>query len=217
MRCVSSCPSNALITFGYEISVEDLMKEILIDKSFYDFSGGGVTLSGGEPTLQMDFLEEILSRCRDDKIHTAIETCGFFDYEEFKRVMNLIDLIIFDVKVFDKKRHKAFTGVSNDKILKNLRAISKNHRNIWIRVPLIPGVNTDKSEIINISELINSFDNIKRVEILPYHSLGISKYETLGIECGFTKPAKLFREEMDRALQLFKKNIGNLLYLNGEK
>lgn len=212
MRCVAICPSNALIAFGGEVTVDELIKEILKDKSFYDFSGGGVTLSGGEPTLQMNFIKEILSRCKDNNIHTAIETCGFFNYKEFGETIEMIDLVIFDVKVFDSAKHREYTGVDNRIILSNLKKLSKDHLNIWMRVPLIPGVNTDIQEIREISEFTRSLDNVKRVEILPFHRFGIYKYKALGIEAGFNCSSGDIKSELDRSRQLFKGYLGEMLY-----
>jgi len=180
MNCVESCPNDALVKVGEKIDLEALLEEIFRDKIYYDQSGGGITFSGGEPTLYDKDIGMIIKECRKNKINTAIETCGYYEQDKITGILMDIDLIIFDIKIHDNKKHRKYTGKDNQKILKNLTDISKIHKNIWIRIPLLNGVNTDREEIKNIAETINKLDNIKKIELMDYHKMGISKYQALG-------------------------------------
>ena len=175
-NCVSVCKSGALELCGSEISVEDLLSVILKDKKYYENSGGGVTFSGGEPLLQLEFLKEILKECRKENIHTAIETAANVDWNAFLQILPLVDLVICDIKCIDDEKHKWGTGVSNKLILENIKKLKKCRKELLFRTPLIPGYN--HNEIEKIVDIIGEF----KLELMPYHSLGESKYQALGRE-----------------------------------
>jgi pyruvate formate lyase activating enzyme len=152
------------------------------DKPFYDTSGGGVTISGGEPTMQSIFLFELLEKLKKEQIHTAIETCGFFKEELIKKLVNTVDLFLFDIKHMDPDLHKEFTNVSNDKILHNFKEIllKVGSERIIPRIPLIPGVNTAISVIKDIGDFLLNANYSGPVHLMPYNKLAKTKYEKIG-------------------------------------
>lgn len=181
-NCVRVCQSGAREIAGKKITVADLMVEIEKDTVFYDESGGGVTFSGGEPFTQPIFLQALLRLCKERKIHTAVETCGFVDSETLLSTSNYVDLYLFDLKVIDDERHQRFTGVSNRLILENLRQLSRSQDHITVRFPIIPGVNDDDGNVSRIGEFVSPLGNVEEVDVLPYHKLGIEKYKRLGMK-----------------------------------
>ena len=181
-RCTVYCPTRAREIVGREYGPSEVLEEIVGDKAFYDVSGGGVTFSGGECMLQIDFLSEILKRCKENGISTAVDTAGHVPYEYFERVMPQCDLFLYDVKCFDREAHKKYTGVYNDLILSNLKKLLQADAPLWVRVPIIPTVNDSVDEMKKIKDLIYSNGTPKKVELLPYHSMGEYKYDGLGMK-----------------------------------
>jgi len=179
-KCVDSCYYNALEIIGEEISVEELMKRVMRDKEFYDNSEGGVTLSGGEPLFQPIFTRELLKACKKERIHTAIETCGYTAWSNIKSIIPYVDLIYYDIKHIDSSQHKKFTGVDNKLIINNLIKLDLVFKNIIIRIPFVPGCNSEDLVQKKIYTFIRDFKNVKRIEIMPYHRLGKEKYFALG-------------------------------------
>lgn len=177
-ECINKCPANALELVGRTISVTNLMKEIEKDVIFYDESGGGVTFSGGEPLLQFEFLDSLLEACKKSEIHTAIDTCGYTSWERLEVIASKTDLFLYDVKIIDNAKHKKYIGVSNDIILKNLEKLSKNGNRIFVRIPIIPGINDDDDNIDKTGEFLSKL-RIEQVNILPYHSIAVDKYYRL--------------------------------------
>ena len=184
---------SALEISGYDVCAEDVLKEVLKDKAFYDNSAGGITLSGGEPLYQAEFCLEILRKAKDLGLHTAIETCGFASKEVIKKSAEFVDVYLFDFKESNPERHKAFTGVDNKLILENLRLIDSLGKAIILRCPIIPGFNDTDEHFLGISEICNELKNIMRAEIEPYHSLGENKYSRLQIE--YTIPKMQIADE----------------------
>ena len=178
-RCCEICPTNAMEMVGKDVTVAEIMKEIEKDKMFYDQSGGGVTFSGGEPLLQPDLLILLLTACKNMGIHTALDTCGYTRWENMEIVAGKVDLFLYDLKHLDNEAHKKYTGVPNTLILDNLKKLARIHRNIWIRVPVIPGINDGEENIRKMGEFIGSL-MIKKVFLLPYHDIAAGKYELLG-------------------------------------
>ena len=176
-KCTLYCPSEAREICGREYTVDEVMKEILKDKPFYETSGGGVTFSGGECMLQIDFLCEILRKCKENGIHTAVDTAGNVPWESFERVLPYTDLFLYDVKCITESLHKKGTGVSNELILQNLQRL-KGKADIIIRVPVIPEFNDDASEQDKIKEFLQQ-NNFEKVEYLPYHDMGEHKKDAL--------------------------------------
>jgi len=178
--CVRACKSGAREIAGKRVTVFDLMEEIEKDTVFYDESGGGVTFSGGEPFMQPIFLHTLLKLCKERKIHTAVETCGFVDSATLLTTCPYVDVYLYDLKVVDNEKHQRFTSVSNKVILENLEQLSRSHDRIIIRFPLIPGVNDDE-DVSQVGEFVSSLESVEEVDILPYHKLGIEKYTRLGM------------------------------------
>lgn len=174
--CVTACYSEALELVGKNMTVEEVMDEIKKDIVFYEESGGGVTFSGGEPFSQPDFLYDLLMACKNEKIHTAIETCGFTDSENILKIRDFVDLFLYDIKILDSDLHEKFTGVKNELIFKNLNLLKG--KNVIIRIPLIPHINDDINQVQLLGEFL-SFNGFNEIHILPYHKVGSEKLKRL--------------------------------------
>lgn len=157
------------------------MAEILQDRIFYEESGGGVTLSGGEPLMQAEFAHQVLAACRAEGLHTALDTCGYGRREDVLALAAVTDLFLYDVKILDNDRHRQYTGVSNAVILKNLLALCEIRANVWIRVPVIPGFNDDVCDVEATAAWVASLGSVRQLHLLPYHALGTNKAERLGL------------------------------------
>jgi len=182
--CVEACPTGARVLIGQPTTVDQLLAEILADRVFYDESGGGVTFSGGEPLSQAVFLRDTLAACRNQEIHTAVDTCGLTPLDDLLGLAPLVDLFLYDLKLMDEERHRHFCGATNGLILDNLRALAESHANIWIRIPLIPGVNDLPEELDAMARFIVGLHGVCQVNLLPYHRTGIQKFQRLGKEYG---------------------------------
>jgi pyruvate formate lyase activating enzyme len=177
--CVQVCYAEAREIVGREMTVAEVLAEIERDIPFYDQSGGGVTFSGGEPLSQPDFLLALLRASKEKEIHTAVDTCGFATWETLDRVREHVDLFLYDLKLMDEAKHRKFTGVSNELILKNLQRLSAQGHDIFLRVPIIPGINDDAENIRQIGTFAAALPHLKRVDILPYHRAAVEKYHRL--------------------------------------
>jgi len=177
--CVENCIYNARALMGKDYTPQALFESVKRDLDFYEESGGGVTVSGGEPLLYPDFLAEFFGLCKTAGIHMAIETAGNVPWETFQKILPLTDLFFFDIKHIDNDVHTFWTGVSNKQILKNLEKLSKATKDIIIRIPVIPGVNDTDVVQKKIYAFVKRL-NLQEVELLPYHRLGLSKYNGLG-------------------------------------
>ncbi len=179
--CADSCPSKALNMYGKSMSVNEVLDTVEQDSIFYSRSGGGMTLSGGEPLLQADFATELLKEAKRRRINTTIETCGYADWEKVEQVCQYVDNILFDIKSMDSSKHKEFTGVPNEKILDNFQRLCNRFPNtpITVRTPVIPGFNDTEQDIVAILNFIKGIPQV-RYELLGYHRLGEPKYIYLG-------------------------------------
>ncbi|MGQ9632522.1 MAG: glycyl-radical enzyme activating protein [bacterium] len=180
--CAKECYAGALELIGRDATVDEVIAEVLRDKSFYETSGGGMTLSGGEPMMQIDFAEAILKRAKEEELHCCVETCGFCNFSLFERIFDYVDLFIYDIKDIDESRHRDFTGVSNGPILRNVKALHDRKARILIRLPIIPGYNDRDDHFEGVAALFRGLPKIEGVEIIPYHRLGASKADRLGID-----------------------------------
>ncbi len=198
-RCTLYCPHDAREICGKEYTVGQVLKEIQKDKIFYDNSKGGVTFSGGECMLQIDFLTEILKACKEHGIHTAVDTAGHVPYECFERILPYTDLFLYDVKCFDSKKHKRFTGVGNELILDNLKKLLATEKSMWVRIPIIGAVNDSEKELREIKAFLDSCGKPEKVELLPYHAMGEHKYAAIG------KEAQRFPVPSEEKMRQFKK------------
>ena len=174
--CVTVCPTGARQQVGQSRAVAEVMAEIKKDRLFFEESGGGVTFSGGEPLAQFDFLKALLEACRAQGIATALDTCGFAPREHVLALAPLTDLFLYDLKMMDEARHRHYTGVSNVLILENLQALAREHPNIWIRIPVIPGINDDAPQVEATARFLAGLRGIRQVNLLPYHTTGILKF-----------------------------------------
>ena len=179
-KCVEVCPSKALQMAGEWLTVEQVMNVVEKDMVYYRNSGGGVTFSGGEPTMQPKFLLACLKRCKDAGIHTAIDTCGFVKWSVLEEMLPYIDLFLFDLKHMDSGKHKQATGVGNELILENLKGISQQGKPIWVRIPLIPGYNDSEENLRRVVELVRPLETVETVSLLSYNKLAGAKYQFIG-------------------------------------
>lgn len=174
------CFNGAKEICGKPVAVDDVINEVLKDKIFYDNSGGGITLSGGEPLYQLEFSLELLRKAKENGLHTAVETCGFTSSDNLKLVAEYTDLFLFDYKETNSVMHKDFTGVGNEIIISNLKLLNSLKKQIILRCPIIPGYNDRQDHFDGICTIANGLENILCVEIEPYHPLGENKYSSLG-------------------------------------
>ncbi len=174
-ECVNACPTNALRKNGRNYLTDELMEVILKDIPFYDESGGGVTFSGGEPLYQLEFLHEMLMKCKERGIHTVVDTSGYCYSDKLKEIVDLVDLFLYDIKCIDDIKHGKYTGVSNSIIKENLRFLISQKKCIWIRIPLIPGLTDNDENIDGIIDLLKGMGFFGRVHLLPYHDLSGTK------------------------------------------
>ncbi len=180
--CELYCPQDARKVCGKVYTVDELFSEIVKDKRFYDTSCGGVTFSGGEAMLQLDFLCALLKKCRENGIHTAVDTAGHVLWESFERVMPYTDLFLFDVKLMDSAAHEKYTGVGNERILDNLARLLAAGARVWIRVPVVPSVNDNEENMLAMKKWFAEHGAPEKIELLPYHRMGERKAAALGKE-----------------------------------
>lgn len=199
---VHLCPTEALRPSGREIELDELIDELLRDRPFYA-EDGGVTFSGGECLLQPDFVAAAAARLHGEGISTAIDTAGFVPWTNIEKTLPSCDLYLYDVKCADPVLHKRYTGADNSLILENLRRLDKAGARLWIRIPVIPDFNDSDSEISAIADTVAQLGSVERVTLMPYHTLGKSKYETLGM----TPPYDTDRAVAKSALEAFRKII----------
>lgn len=195
-KCETYCIPGARQVAGKDYTVDEILKEVLKDKEFYIQSKGGVTLSGGEPLVHIDFTEELLKKLKDEKIHTAVDTCGAVSFDYLQRVVPYTDLFLYDLKLMDDEKHKYYTGLSNKLILDNLEKLSKIHNNINIRMIIVEGVNADEKHIQDTIEFIKDL-KIKRINLLPYHDIAKHKYKKLTMEYKDENMSKPSDEKME--------------------
>ena len=174
------CINDAKQICGKEISSDEVIKEVLKDEIFYQNSGGGITISGGEPFYQFDFSLELVKKAKENGLHTAIETCGFVKNSKLKKIAEFVDLFLYDYKETNSEKHKNFTGVDNAVIIDNLSFLSNINKDVILRCPIIKGCNDRREHFEGIAEIANRYKNILHIEIEPYHSLGEGKYSALG-------------------------------------
>lgn len=202
-KCAEVCPSEALEFAGEKQNQEDVIREIEKDKVFYEESGGGVTFSGGEPLVQIDFLDNLLTLAKKKGLHTTIDTCGYAPWENIERIKDNVDLFLYDIKHMDNEKHKKYTGVSNELILDNLRKLAGEGKRIWVRIPIIPGINDDALNIEKMCEFILAL-NLRDVFILPYHNIAIDKYNRLDMEYKIPDIKNPDDEVMEEIAEKFK-------------
>jgi pyruvate formate lyase activating enzyme len=177
---VADCPTGALQLVGERVEAGDLVARLLRDRIYFDQSNGGVTVSGGEPLVQAPFVTEVLQRLRIEDVHTALDTCGFAPWEHLRDAAMRADVILYDLKLMDTARHEAATGVPNGRILANLSALCAVHPAVWIRIPVIPGVNDDDENLAAAADFLCALPHLRQVSLLPYHPTAEPKFARLG-------------------------------------
>lgn len=209
-KCVEACPSGAREMVGRIVTVEEVLAELLKDRAYYEASGGGVTLSGGEPTLQPDFAEALLRGLKSQGIATALDTCGLCSAHTLDRILPYTDLVLFDLKLRDRSAHRELTGVSNERILENLEHIRdfirdhERHIDLWIRTPLIPGATCSKENLSAIGRhLADRMDGtLSRWELCAFNNLCRDQYTRLGLEWEYAMTPLMTQEELNRCKQI---------------
>jgi pyruvate formate lyase activating enzyme len=204
--CVRACPSRAMAFTGVEWTVDQLVKEVLKDKAYYDAFHGGVTASGGEPLVQYEFVTEFFRRLKQNGVHTALDTCGHVPVKALEHVLPYTDCVLYDIKIADKERHHYYTGQGNEQIFKNLLFIADTIRNadrnlqLWIRTPLIPGATATEENISQIGRFIkeNIADLVERWELCAFNSACKSKYKKMDISWRYSETPPLKRKDADR-------------------
>ncbi|AIY80088.1 choline TMA-lyase-activating enzyme [Clostridium botulinum] len=207
-KCVDACLESSLSIVGQVKTISELLEIIEEDRAFYDISGGGVTLGGGEVLMQPEAACNLLMACKQDGINTAIETCGYAKLESVLKVAEFTDLFLFDIKHIDSDRHFQLTGVRNEQILENLKELIRRKYNVKIRMPLLKGVNDSNEDIENVMKFLIQFKdykNFKGIDLLPYHKMGVNKYNQLGIEYPIKGDPSLNNEDLDKIESWIKK------------
>lgn len=195
--CAKACPFDALNVFGSTKTPEEVLTEVLKDKQFYINSGGGMTLSGGEPFSQPRFAIELLRLAKLEGLHNCVETCGFAPIETLEEAARHVDIFLYDIKETSPELHKKYTGVTNELILANLRRLDGIGVQTILRCPMIPGLNDRREHLLAVASLASELKNVLQVEIEPYHPLGLSKAEAIGKAAGHadsTTPPKEWAE-----------------------
>jgi pyruvate formate lyase activating enzyme len=180
-KCAEECYSNALEMAGRTTNVTEVIEEILRDYVFYKNSGGGLTVSGGEPLLQPEFTGALLELAKRNDVHTALDTSGYAHWEIIEEILHHVDLVLFDLKHMDSATHKKLTGVHHELIHENLKRIDETGKPIWVRVPLIPGQNDSEENYHQLGDFLSKLSHVERIDLLRYHRLAESKYEQTGM------------------------------------
>jgi pyruvate formate lyase activating enzyme len=208
--CAEACPAEARELIGREMSVDEVVKEIKKDIVFYDQSGGGVTFSGGEPLMQPRFLLGLLDACGELDIHRTVDTAGYADADLILKVAERTDLFLYDLKHMDSETHRRYTGVPNEQILSNLELLATHGAKIHIRIPIIPGINSDDENIERTGSFVSSLPGVHTISLLPYHSAAEAKYGRLDIEYCLRKlipPSELAMEAVAKRLERFGSQV----------
>ncbi|MBS7007545.1 glycyl-radical enzyme activating protein [Anaerostipes sp.] len=203
LACTRHCPGNALEYMGKMMSVGEIMKEVLKDKDFYEESGGGITLSGGEVMAQPEFAALLLLECKNQGLHTALETTGYASHEVFVSVTEQADLLLFDMKHHDSKKHRLYTGVPNEKIIENMKWAVQHGKEVIARIPVIPEVNDSIEDAREFSALLRQI-GITQVNLLPFHQFGQNKYEQLHMNYEMKDVDALHPEDLTEYAGIFE-------------
>jgi len=200
-RCADECPAEAIVCYGRDMTVEEVADEVMKDKPFYDNSGGGLTISGGEPLSHAEFALALFEECKARGLHNALDTSGCADARTFQKLVGPVDEVLFDVKAVDEARHRDLTGVSNRLILENLRRLVGSGKAVTLRVPLVPGLNDSPEDLDALASLVKDLrrlGELRQVELLPYHRIGSGKYASIGKEYLLNHVVPHTREQLEK-------------------
>ena len=208
MKCYQACPSDAIKAWGKEMTVDECMEIILKDLGYYEKSGGGVTVSGGDPVIQMDFVVELFRRCKEEKIQTCLESTFYAEWSTIEKVLPYTDIIISDIKHMDTNVHRKHTGRENHLILENLKKLADLNKEIILRIPVIPGVNDGKDNLEKTADFIlnEMGGNVRTLQLLSFMRLGEEKYQSLGIPYkmeNIVVDRKAFTEKVKKMAEYF--------------
>ncbi len=212
--CAEACPAEALMICGKNQTVDEIIQVLLRDKPFYEQSGGGITISGGEPLTQADFAAELLKRCRGEGLHTAVDTAGHVPWESLEKVLPYTQLFLYDLKGVDSDKHKQATGVGQANITRNLERLSRTGASIIIRIPVIPGYNDSPEDMLRTADYLHKLQGIQCVELSPYHRLADGKLKSLGQKSDMPETAELSSEAAKALLKPFEDKNICVRYLN---
>lgn len=201
-HCEEVCYNGARTLSSHERSIRDVLEECLRERFFYTYHKGGVTLSGGEPLLQVEFSTELLRRLKQENIFTTVETAGYLPFENIKKAAVDTDIFFFDLKLIDQKKQEKWIGAKDSRILDNLRKLTKIHERIVIRIPLIPEVNDDEEEFGRLMNFLCTMNGIRYVHLLPFHQLGSSKYEMTGMDYEMKERSEGTKESIRRCRRM---------------
>jgi len=210
-ECVDACPSAALEVIGQEWTIDNLFNELLKDKVFYETSGGGITFSGGEPMMQINFLKQILIKCKQAGFHNALDTCGSVSWARYEDIIPYLDLVLFDIKIMKTPKHIDATGVSNQLILSNAIKLSQSGIPLWIRTPIIPEYTQSEENIMAIGKFIHEeLPTVERWDLLAYTNLGRPKYHRLDLPYLLEEVPLLTEQEMSDIWKTASKLVPNV-------
>ncbi|MDO4732197.1 MAG: glycyl-radical enzyme activating protein [Bacillota bacterium] len=212
-KCADVCPTLAWEKLGEDYDLERLMKELSKDAVFYEQSGGGVTLSGGEPLSHADFAAEVLRACKEKAWHTAVDTCGFVPRSAFEKVLPYTDLFLYDIKQLDEEQHRLYMQTPIGPIVENLQWLMQQGANVWLRLPIIPGVNDDTEQISRVISLAKEC-GLRKVFLLPYHKMAAAKYQRMGMEYKLPDLEDPSMEQMEELRNVFARE-GFETYIGG--
>lgn len=209
-ECAEPCLGEALSLCGREMTVDEVFDVVTEDVAFYESSGGGVTLSGGECLLQADFCVGLLRKLKERGINCNVDTCGYVDKSAIDKVAPYTDVFLYDIKHIDSSLHKRYTGVPNERIIENLRYISSLGKDVEVRIPLIPNINDDDATLEKIASLLSEIETVKKVKILPYNNLAVSKYENIGKKNTMPDEVPQSCERLEEIAEILRKHNLNV-------
>ena len=203
-ECAEICPTNARSLVGKEMSIDEIIKEVEKDRIFFDQSKGGVTLSGGEPLSQGEFLKDLVKKLKDKKIDVTIDTSGYSKWDIIKEINPYVDLFLYDLKIINDEKHKEYTGVSNEIILDNFKKLSNIAKDIIIRIPIIPTLNNSEEDIKDFIDFLKEVKNFNYIDLLPYHNISMEKYKRLNLKYEIEHIEKPTKEQMESIREKFQ-------------
>ncbi len=202
--CVAVCPAEAMVMYGRQVTVAEVLGEVEKDRPFYDNSGGGMTLSGGEPLYQPEFAVALLKAAKQAGLHTCVDTCGDVPWSALAATLPYTDLLLYDIKSTDDELHQQYTGCSNALIIENLELLVAEHVEVLVRIPVVPGFNATVADMAGIADLLSSLSRAPDVELLAYHELGEAKFERLDMRYelpGLKPPSRQLMAELAQTVQ----------------
>lgn len=204
-------PDTWKLSDGKDIYVDEIVREAKKYKSYMKFSKGGITVSGGEPFMQLEFVKELFKRCKDEGIHTAIDTSGHIEVDEAKEILEYTDLVLLDMKSYNDRVFRDLTGISNEKTLNLARYLAEIKKPTWLRYVLVPGITDNMEDIENLAKFVSGMDNIEKIETLPFHKLGEYKWKELGYNYELENTPAPKEEMMEKVKEIFKYHCPTLI------